>query len=148
MANSESWDPSAVHQATPIAVAVVESAGRFLVGQRPAGVPLAGLWEFPGGKIEPGETPAQAAARECLEEAGLAVEIIGSYPAQVERYDHGTVQLFFLACRPLDPSRPPAGLYRWVARSDLRGLDFPAGNRSLIDRLCSSGGTDSAEWRS
>src|SRR5262249_17180878 len=42
---------------TQIAIAVVECAGRYLIGQRPAGVPLAGLWEFPGGKIKPGETP-------------------------------------------------------------------------------------------
>src|SRR5437764_2006476 len=58
---------------TPIAVAVVEKDGHFLVGQRPEGVSLAGLWEFPGGKIEPGESPEAAAVRECLEETGVDV---------------------------------------------------------------------------
>ena len=50
-----------------IAIAVVEHEGRFLIGLRPPGAPLAGLWEFAGGKLEPGETPQMAAARECLE---------------------------------------------------------------------------------
>ena len=60
---------------TPIAVAVVEHDGRYLVGQRPAHVPLGGFWEFPGGKVERGETPEAAAIRECLEETGLTVHI-------------------------------------------------------------------------
>ena len=58
---------------TPIAIAVVEHAGRFLIGQRPAGVALAGLWEFPGGKIEPGETPEGALIRELKEELDIDV---------------------------------------------------------------------------
>ena len=57
---------------TDIAIAVVEQAGAFLIGQRPAGAPLAGLWEFPGGKSEPGETPEAAATRECASSARMA----------------------------------------------------------------------------
>src|SRR5947209_7478611 len=66
---------------TQIAIAVVEQDGRFLVGRRPAGVPLAGLSEFPGGKIEPQETAEAAAVRECFEETGIVVEVTGRYPA-------------------------------------------------------------------
>ncbi|MBI3839784.1 MAG: NUDIX domain-containing protein, partial [Planctomycetia bacterium] len=58
-----------------IAVAVVEGDGKFLIGQRETGVPLAGLWEFPGGKVEPGEPAENAAIRECLEETGWLVRI-------------------------------------------------------------------------
>ncbi len=54
--------------ATRIAIAVVEHDGNFLIGLRPSGAVLGGLWEFPGGKVEPDETPEAAAARECLEE--------------------------------------------------------------------------------
>ena len=57
--------------ATPIAIAVVLHNDCVLIGVRPAGATLAGLWEFPGGKIEAGETPNEAAERECLEETGL-----------------------------------------------------------------------------
>ena len=78
--------------ATLIAIAVVEQDGRFLIGQRPPGVPLAGLWEFPGGKVEPGESPEQAAIRECREEAGIEVTIVGEYPDRMERYSHGFPQ--------------------------------------------------------
>src|SRR4029079_19393384 len=56
---------------TPIAIAIVEHSGSFLVGRRPEGAALAGLWEFPGGKIEPGETAEEAAGREWLVETGL-----------------------------------------------------------------------------
>ena len=120
---------------TPIAIAVVEHEGRFLVGQRPAGVPLAGLWEFPGGKVEAGEFPAAAAVRECWEETGLRVEPTGSYPPHEQEYDHGRVQLHFIACRPLDPLATPGGTFRWVPRQELAQYEFPAGNRGLLELL-------------
>src|SRR5437764_1460518 len=88
---------------TQIAIAIVEYDDRFLIGQRPPGVALAGLWEFPGGKIEPGETPAAAAVRECLEETTLNVSVAGEYPDVVHQYDHGRLHIHFLKCRPEDP---------------------------------------------
>ena len=60
---------------TEIAVAVVERDGSFLIGLRTAGLSLAGMAEFPGGKVEPGESPSAAAVRECLEETGLQIEV-------------------------------------------------------------------------
>ena len=121
---------------TPIAIAVVEHAGRFLVGQRPTGVPLAGLREFPGGKIEPGETPEAAAVRECLEETGLRVEPLFRYPEHVQQYDHDKVQLVFIACGLVagsfvEPLRP----FQWIARENLSRHEFPSGNRGLLDIL-------------
>ena len=122
----------------PIAIAVVEHQNQFLIGQRPTGVPLAGLWEFPGGKIEPGESPEATAGRECLEEAGVAVETLFRYPVHVEAYDHGQVELHFIACRPLDraPGEPTLP-FRWVARTDLGRYEFPRGNRRLLQLLLS-----------
>ncbi|MDX1944891.1 MAG: NUDIX domain-containing protein [Pirellulaceae bacterium] len=121
---------------TPIAIAVVEHAGRFLIGQRQPGAALAGLWEFPGGKIEPGETPEAAAERECLEETGLAVRALFRYPAQVQQYDHDRVELFFIACKTLPAAnlepRPP---FRWIRREELAQYEFPAGNRGLLTLL-------------
>ena len=123
---------------TPIAIAVVEHENQFLIGQRPPGVPLAGLWEFPGGKIEPGESPEAAAARECLEETGLEVEALFRYPAHVEDYDHGQVELQFIACRPLEAPPPnPSPPFRWVARAELPRYEFPSGNRRLLQLLLS-----------
>jgi 8-oxo-dGTP diphosphatase len=122
---------------TPIAIAVVEHEGQFLVGQRPPGVPLAGLWEFPGGKIEPGETPEAAAIRECLEETRLDVEPLFHYPEHVQAYDHDRVQLHFVACRPKnnDSMQLPREPFRWIRRGDLAALKFPAGNATLIELL-------------
>jgi 8-oxo-dGTP diphosphatase len=124
---------------TPIAIAVVEHEGRFLIGQRPEGVPLAGLWEFPGGKIEPGETPEAAAVRECLEETGLQVQPLFRYPVHTEQYDHGGVELHFIACRPLNEQAGcPKSPFRWVAQSELKQYEFPSGNRGLLKLLCDS----------
>ena len=76
---------------TIIAIAVVEHDDRFLIGQRPAGVALAGYWEFPGGKVEPDESPADAAVRECLEETGIQISVVGEYPTTRHQYDHDTL---------------------------------------------------------
>jgi 8-oxo-dGTP diphosphatase len=116
---------------TPIAIAVVEWEGQFLVGQRPEGVPLAGLWEFPGGKIEPGETPEAAAVRECQEETGLTVEPLFRYPQHVQQYDHDRLALHFIACRPAAglPAEPG------IPRPELPKYEFPSGNRGVLELI-------------
>ena len=119
----------------PISIAVVQHAGRFLIGRRPEGVPLSGLWEFPGGKIQPGETAEQAAVRECKEETGLAALLAAPYPDVVHEYDHGSIRLHFFACTPLDPEAKPKPPFCWVAASELTDYEFPAANAALIDHL-------------
>ena len=118
-----------------IAVAVVEHDGRFLIGRRPEGVALAGLWEFPGGKVRADETPQEAAARECLEETGLIVEIGTAYPQVLHRYEHGLLRLDFFVATPIDPDQPPAEPFRWVAREELGNYDFPPANEALVRQL-------------
>jgi mutator protein MutT len=121
---------------TQIAVAVVEHEGRFLIGQRPKDVPLAGLWEFPGGKMLPGETAEAAAVRECLEETGLHVEPLFRYPTYVQNYNHDDVELHFIACKPIAGAasaiRQP---FRWVSRGELSQYEFPLGNRGILSIL-------------
>jgi mutator protein MutT len=118
-----------------IAVAVVEHEGRFLIGRRAAGLPLEGFWEFPGGKVEPQETPAAAAVRECLEETGLAVRVTGSYGRADHDYEHAAVRLHFFACAPVEPLRPVAERFQWVAVETLGQFAFPPANAGLLSRL-------------
>ena len=121
-------------QPTLIAIAVVEHEGRFLIGRRNDERALGGLWEFPGGKVEPGESPQEAAVRECLEETGLEVEIRGQLLEQTHEYDHDCLRLCFFACRPRFPCLPREG-FIWVARGELNKYEFPAGNAALLKQL-------------
>jgi mutator protein MutT len=121
---------------TRVAIAVVERNGFFLIGQRPEGVPLAGLWEFPGGKINAGETAEAAAVRECLEETGIRVEAILHLSSVRHEYEHGMVELEFIACRvSSSDSSQSKWPFLWVERGALEPNDFPAANRELIGQL-------------
>jgi 8-oxo-dGTP diphosphatase len=122
-------------QPTAIAIAVVQRGEEFLIGQRAVDVPLAGYWEFPGGKVETGESPKEAALRECLEETGLRVRIAFDYPQHVQQYDDDRLQLYFFACEPIDATQDPRAPYRWVDRKDLSNYQFPAGNQGLLKLL-------------
>ncbi len=118
-----------------IAIAVVEHQGKVLIGRRPPGVPLAGLWEFPGGKVLPGETPEEAAVRECREETGLEVRLTGAYPSWEHAYGYATLRLFAFKAEPARAeatARPP---FVWVPRQSLCEYPFPPANAELVRQL-------------
>ncbi len=122
-------------QAKLIAIAIVKHDDQFLVGKRPEGVELAGLAEFPGGKVHPSESPAAAAARECLEETGLEVRATQLLHQHVHEYSYGSVDLRFYLCKPVGPPARPAAPFRWVDRDQLASLEFPAGNQPVLRLL-------------
>ena len=124
-------------QPVDVAIAVVERDGHFLVGLRPEGKSLAGLAEFPGGRVEVGESAEQAAIRECREETGISVRVEFEYPPQVQAYHHATVSLRFFACHPLMGGETPPAPFRWVSRAGLADLEFPEGNAQLLAQLIS-----------
>lgn len=119
----------------PIAIAVVQRERQFLIGLRPEGVALAGYWEFPGGKVVSGETPAEGAIRECLEETGLAVRITGSYPTVDHDYPHAAVVLHFFACEPAGEVPQLPSRFRWVSAAELGDYSFPPANAALLDAI-------------
>jgi len=133
MMNSEFPLPNSEFQ--PVAVAVVIHQGAVLIGPRPPDSALAGLWEFPGGKVLPGEDPAEAAQRECLEETGLAIRVLRRRHEVRYRYLHAAVRIFFLEAAPIDPLRRPHEPFIWVPISDLSAYAFPPANAELISCL-------------
>ena len=102
---------------------------------------MAGVWEFPGGKCEPGESSEDATARECREEAGLSIEV-GRLRARVEhRYPHGSVDLSYHDCWTVDPAAEPdsGSGFVWVSAVDLPGYTFPGANEAIIAELAAEG---------
>jgi mutator protein MutT len=120
---------------TAIAIAVVEHEGRYLIGQRGPDVPLAGMWEFPGGKVHDGETPEQASVRECREETDLEIVVRSPLGRVTHEYEHGTVELFFFDCAPVDSAQAPREPFRWVVRAELSRHAFPEANQRIVERL-------------
>ncbi len=118
-----------------IAIAVVQHAGLALVGVRGPEGPLAGYWEFPGGKVLPDEDPADAAVRECREETGLAVRILGSLGQVAHTYPHGQLDINFFTAEPLEPGQAPRAPFRWMPIAELSAGLFPPANAEMIAQL-------------
>ncbi len=115
---------------------LTDTSGRLLVARRPAGKHLAGLWEFPGGKVEPGETPEQALRRELTEELGCVVRI-GEALTPV-RHDYATVSVRlipWMATLAEDSPAPVAREHdalRWVEGAELATLPMPAADEPIV----------------
>jgi 8-oxo-dGTP diphosphatase len=124
---------------TRVGIALVRKGRAYLVRRRPptAGSPMPGLWEFPGGKCEPGEGPAEATARECREEAGLAVVVGRLRRIITHSYPHGLIELHYFDCILRDPEGEPAAGsgFRWMSARELPGLEFPQANGPVLDEL-------------
>ena len=115
--------------------AIIKDGDRYLVGQRAANKAQGGLWEFMGGKIEPGETPEQALVRECREELNLEIENEYIIDSVVHEYPEKTIRLTLISCSPKSGSIPKALEHqqiRWVTRSEMDALDFAPADRELI----------------
>jgi 8-oxo-dGTP diphosphatase len=121
------------------AVALIDLDGRVLLAQRPAGKRMAGLWEFPGGKIETGETPEAALIRELGEELGIdtAESCLAPLTFASHSYDDFHLLMLVYVCRKWSGTPRPleGGELAWVRASRLRDYDMPPADIPLIPVL-------------
>jgi 8-oxo-dGTP diphosphatase len=122
-----------------VAVALIDPDRRLLVAQRPPGKALAGLWEFPGGKVEPGECPEQTLIRELEEELGIVVREPCLAPLTFASHAYESFHLLMplYVCRRWEGFVTPleGQNLRWVKASDLRKLEMPPADEPLIPFL-------------
>ena len=122
-----------------VAAALVDADGRVLLQQRPPGKPMAGLWEFPGGKVEPDEIPETALIRELEEELGIMTHSSCLAPAAFASESLGERHLLLLlyVCRKWQglPEARHASALRWVRPSQMYALEMPPADLPLIGLL-------------
>ena len=124
------------------AVALIDCDGRVLLAQRPEGKPMAGLWEFPGGKIEPGETPETALIRELVEELCINTAASCLAPLSFASHSYGAsdnqaafhLLMMLYVCRRWQGRPQPieGGTLKWVRPQQLRDHPMPEADISLI----------------
>lgn len=121
------------------ACALVDADGRVLITQRPEGKQLAGLWEFPGGKVEPGETPEEAVIRELREEIGVETKIACLAPLTFASHTYETFHLLMplYVCRRFEGMPQPIEVQavKWVRPAKLRDYPMPPADAPLIPFL-------------
>jgi mutator protein MutT len=120
-----------------VSAALIFRDGKLLIAQRHVDSHLGGLWEFPGGKREPGETFEQCLARELREELGIEVAIQGLFEEITHDYADRSVYLKFFTCqlRAGEPQALGCAAVKWVGQAELTEHDFPAADARLLDKL-------------
>ena len=125
-----------------MATGVLTHRGLLFIQQRLADDVWGSLWEFPGGRLERGETPEDAVVREYREETGFAVEVVAGITTVIHHYMKYKVVLHGFSCRLTEECTEPvlhaAQDFRWVALQDLAHYGFPAGHRKLIEYMTRS----------
>ena len=116
-------------------VAVIEKDGRILIQKRPSRGLLADLWEFPGGKVEPGESLTAALRREVREELGVEVEDVRRLTTVQHAYTRFLVTLHAYACRIRDSNFKTGPRRRWVTLDSIRRYPLPSGSVKIVDFL-------------
>jgi 8-oxo-dGTP diphosphatase len=119
--------------------ALIDPDGRVLIAQRPEGKAMAGLWEFPGGKVEPGERPEESLIRELKEELGIAVkeECLAPLTFASHRYADFYLLMPLYVCRRWEGivSAREGQKLKWVRPNDLRNYPMPPADEPLIPHL-------------
>jgi len=128
---------SAGKKVVEVSAALIFRDGKLLITQRHANAHLGGLWEFPGGKREAGETFEQCLVREIREELGVAISVGALFEEVAHDYPEKSVHLKFFMCRLLsgEPHPLDCAAVKWIGRAELAAHDFPAADAHLLARL-------------
>lgn len=118
-----------------VVCALIERNGRFLIARRPRGKSLGGFWEFPGGKVEPGETAEAALHRELHEELGLQVEILAPLAAVEHAYETFALRLVPFRCAILhgEPSPTEHDELAWITIEMVASYRFPDADLPVLE---------------
>ncbi len=121
-----------------VAGVISDESGRLLACKRPEGKHLGGKWEFPGGKVEPGETPASALVRELEEELGIVVEPLRPLTSVIWDYGRGPIRLLPWLCRIAagEPQPREHSEIRWCAGEELDALDWADADLPILREWC------------
>jgi 8-oxo-dGTP diphosphatase len=125
---------------TVVAAAIVVHEGKVLLTKRAANQHLGGLWEFPGGKLEPGESPEEACARECREECGIEIAVADIIDVTFHRYEDHDVLLLFYRCALVsgEVQHLEVADHAWVAPKDLARYALPPADEKVVAVVQSS----------
>jgi len=118
-----------------VVVAVIEKDGRVLIQERPSGGLLAGLWEFPGGKVEPGESLTAALRREIREELGAEIKDVRRLTTVRHSYTRFEATLHAFRCRMSGTGFKAGRRHRWVTLKTIRRYPLPSGSVKIVDFL-------------
>lgn len=120
-----------------VVAAVCIEGDRVLLTQRPSGTHLAGKWEFPGGKMEPGEAPDEALVREMREECGVVVEVGEALDVTYWRYPRKSVLLLFYRARIVEGAVQHVSVagHVWATADALDGYDLPPADARIVARV-------------
>lgn len=125
----------------PVTAAVILNRGRILITRRPEKGLLGGLWEFPGGKQEPGESLPECLKREIREELGIEIEVGKAFIKVSHAYSHFRITLHCFFCRKIKGRITPLGVAdcRWVTLKELKAYPFPRADQRVIEYLLKNG---------
>jgi 8-oxo-dGTP diphosphatase len=120
-----------------VAAAVIRHEGRVLLTRRMEGAHLAGMWEFPGGKVEDGEDPEVTVVRECREECGIEIAPSDILDVTFHRYPKKDVLLLFYACRLVSGEVQHVGVadHVWARPSEIRSYPLPPPDERVVAKI-------------
>ena len=125
------------NQIIEVSAALIFHAGKLLITQRHAQAHLGGLWEFPGGKREPGESFEQCLVREIREELGVDIAVGALFEEISHDYPEKSVRLKFFLCELIagEPQALDCAAVKWIEKAQLANFAFPAADAQLLEKL-------------